>query len=54
VGEDGYTLLITPTTKNIERVKERLTECFKNEGTKTSDKKAVTNLIGKVNPIVMG
>lgn len=55
VGEEGYTLLITPTTKNIARVKGRLSECFKIKGTKISnDEKMVTNLIGKVNPIVIG
>jgi hypothetical protein len=54
VGEEGYTLLITPTTKNIARVKERLKECFKVKGTKTNDEELVTNLIGKVNPIVIG
>lgn len=55
VGEEGYTLLITPTKKNIARVKERLSECFKIKGTKTSnDEKMVTDLIGKVNPIVIG
>lgn len=54
VGKEGYTLLITPTTKNIERLKERLSVCFKVKGTKTNEEKTLTNLIGKVNPIVIG
>ena len=53
-GNEGYTLLITPTTKNIGRVKERLAECFKVKGTKTNEEKTIINLIGKVNPIVIG
>lgn len=54
VGNEGYTLVITPTKKNIVRIKEGLTECFKYKGTKTNEENVLINLIGKVNPIVIG